>query len=430
MTLRLRLGPRLSSVSWIAIETLAALAVFLLPFSKSAVEICLLSALALWLLRKWPWDEPLPEPPAARWAYPLFLSLVLISTMTGASSGLPESLAGAAKWFKYFGIFFMASELFADSRRRGRFVAAFLVSAGLVAADGFYQMFAGTDLVKGYSVDIPGRYVRMQGPFSSPNDLAAYLLFAAPFSFFFWVREKKWSVKSAALALLFALTALSFVLTLSRSGFVGLYAASFLLAAAALPPAAAALIAAAPLGFLFSPMLRYNFFSSLNLKDVTVGERLRIWETTLRMVRENPWIGTGVNSYVDRFASFAGAGETWRGYAHNCYLQMASETGVPSLVFFALPFFLLLPKEMLKSRGKALEPERWALLVSVPAFLVQSAFDTNFYALQAATLFWLFWGMFVGGTTAQPVREGATEAPVSQRASSGGRGPASGKISR
>ena len=430
MTTRLRLGPRLSHVSWLAIEVLALAGIFFLPFSKSAAEIGLISALFLWLLRKWPWGEPFPDAAACRLAYPAFLSLALLSAMTGDAGGLPESLAGVCKWFKYFGYFFMSVELFADKRRRTRLFTVFLASATLVCLDGFYQMAAGTDLVKHYSVDIPGRLVRMQGPFSSPNDLAAYLLWAAAFSFFFWAREKKWTLLSGGRLALFALCAVSLVMTLSRSAFIGLAAGAVILAAATQPLPVIFAAAAAPFGLLLSPTLRFNFFSSLNGQDVTIRERLRIWGTTLRMIAEHPLLGTGADTFTDRFTAFSAGTETWRGYAHNCYLQIAAETGIPALILFILPFLWILPKETLGARGRKLPPERMALLAAIPAFLVQSALDTNFFALQASTLFWVFWGVFLGGKTAQPMRAASTRAAVKRGSSKKGRTSASGKISR
>ncbi len=417
---RLRLEARLSKVSWAFIELFTLTAVLLLPFSKSAAEIGILISLGLWALRKFPWDEPLPRASICAVAYLSFIGLALLSGAGTTSQGLAETLRGTAKWVKYFGIFFMSTELFCDDKKRGRLIAVLLFSAALVCADGFYQMITGADLVKHYSVDIPGRFVRMQGPFSSPNDLGTFLLFALPLAFFYWLGEKKWRPKSALLVSLTALLTVSFICTLSRSAFLALFLSAFFFVLVTQAKKTVIALTVTPLLLIISPMLRYNFFGSLNLNDITVGERLQVWKVTLKMIMAHPWLGNGINTYTDKFASFAPAGMTYHGYAHNCYLQMATEVGIPALAIFLLPWLIILTKEIAAWRASDRTPARSALLIIIPAFLVQSAMDTNFYALQASTLFWIFWGALAGGTIAHPTRAGASIAPVSQRASSGG----------
>ncbi len=389
----LSLNPRLSTVSRHFIEFFSLAAVFLLPFSKSAAEIGVWTALVLWVLRKFPWNEKFPRVPHCGAAAAVFFAFVLLSIIGVPHEMRASALRGAGKWLKYLGIFFMAADLFSDRRRAGRFAGAFLISMALVCADGLFQMAAGRDLIKGYSVDIPGRFVRMQGPFSSPNDLAAFFLVALPLAFFYWMREEKWTVKSAGFAVLLALFGVCFISTLSRSAFLGLVAAAAFYALWGRRKKILLLTALVPAVLWISPMLRYNFFGSLALKDITVGERLEMWRVTLRMIQAHPWLGNGINTYTESFSSFASAASTFRGYAHNCYLQMAAEIGLPGLIAFLAPFAFILPAEIKRDHAHGHDPLKTALLIGIPAYLAMSALDTNFYALQAAVMFWFFWGM-------------------------------------
>jgi O-antigen ligase len=393
---RLALGPRLSAVSWGFIELFTLLAVLLLPFSKSAAEVGITVALVLWALRKFPWNERFPDIAPCNLSYLIFLFFVVLSLYRIPEAHLWDGFRGFVKWLQYLALFFMSVELFQSRARVNRCLAAFVVSMTALCLNGFYQLWTGRDLVKGFVVDYPGRFTRMQSSLNSPNDLAAFLLFFLPIAFFLWIEKKKWSLQSALLCAAFVLSGLAWVLTLSRAAFVGLWLAVALYGLFTGNKAVLAGSTAGPALFLFSGALRYNFFESLNLRDITVGERLRFWEITWGLVRENPLFGSGVNTFYTRFSAAAPQGEAYRGYAHNCFLQMWSEVGLLGLLAFLAPLlFFLAGTAARAAKKKEAFGLSHALWIALTAFTVQSFFDTNFYALQTSVLFWIFWGMFI-----------------------------------
>ena len=392
---RWNLGPRLSSVSWFFIELFTLITVFFLPFSKSVADSAVTVALVLWILRKFPWNEAFPKLSPHLIAYSLFLAAAALSFFQISPDLRLTALHGVLKWVQYFGIFFMGFEFFEKPTRTERLLLVFTVSLALVCINGFWQFWHGVDLVKHYTADVPGRFVRMRSTFGSPNDLAAFLLLALPPAFFFWMREKTWSPRGVARLFVFTLFGVSFLLTLSRSAFFALLV-SIALYAAVRNKKILVPVLAAPLLLLASPTLWQNFFSSLNPKDITIGERLRFWETTWKMIQEHPFLGNGINTYYLKFASFAPAAETYRGYAHNCYLQLWSEVGLFGLLAFLVPFAALIPQWLFQKGAEDKEILlKHVVGVSVTAFLIQSFFDTNFFALQSAMLFWLFWALKV-----------------------------------
>jgi O-antigen ligase len=388
-----------------ALRTASALAlgaVFFLPFSKSLLELFAAGALAAWaldaILRR-----RLPPLPALGAVYAAFLAVTALSVTWAPAELKEQAVRGTLKWVKYAAVSLMAADLARRDRTfADRFVSVFLASAALACGDGLYQLWSGVDLVKRYPVDIPGRFTRMSGPFGSPNGLAALLLLAVPLSFARWLGRERWGTRAAAAAALLALTGVSLVLTLSRSALLALAAAALVLlirrgrwrafgAAAALAAGAAA-----------SPVLRENFFLSFLDRDITVGERLRFWATTLDMIRAHPALGHGVNTYYAVFPRFAPAAETYRGYAQNCYLQMAAEVGVAGLALFAVPVAARMARWLRRDGGGAFPAALW---VALAASLAKSAVDTDLYSLQPAYLFWLFWGVaaaFDGGAFIPP----------------------------
>jgi len=387
----LKLGAGLSRLSWSFIEFFTLAAVFFLPFSKSIAEAAIGAAIGLWILRKFPWDEPWPRIPRIFLVcYGFFLAVTAISVLQAAPHELATALRGLGKWLKFLAIFSLAFDYFEDGKRTSKLTAVFLLSLTLTVADGFWQMLAGQDLVKGYFA-APGRFVRMGGPMPSPNDLAAFLLLGLPVLFFLWKEKKTWSPSSAGLAALFVVLGVAFVSTLSRGAFLALFAASAFYLLCTQKKKTLWLLLLLPAVLFVSPILRYNFFGSLAAKDITIGERLDMWQVAFRMIRLHPLLGNGVNLFGEKYASFSRVPTIYKGYAHNCYLQMAAEIGILGLIAFVVPFFVFLPKAILEDDGRS--AFKSGLLVGIPAYLLQSGLDTNFYALQAAIIFWVLWGM-------------------------------------
>ena len=54
--------------------------------------------------------------------------------------------------------------------------------------------------------------------------------------------------------------------------------------------------------------------------------RLAFWKKAISIIRSSPVCGTGLNTYT-RIIKRDPDPKTWW-YAHNCYLQMAAETGL------------------------------------------------------------------------------------------------------
>jgi len=101
-------------------------------------------------------------------------------------------------------------------------------------------------------------------------------------------------------------------------------------------------------------------------------------------------LGTGFNTYSKVGPTYARAGGGY--YPHNSYLHMAAEIGLIGLACF-LWILINLYKSGLRALKKTNDFLLLGLLASITAFLTQSFFDVNFYALQMATLFWFIFGL-------------------------------------
>lgn len=83
-------------------------------------------------------------------------------------------------------------------------------------------------------------------------------------------------------------------------------------------------------------------------------------------------------------------------YAHNCYLQIAAETGIVGLLSFLLligTFFISTIKNLAKIKDRFSHAVLSAISAGIIVTLVHSVVDTNLYSLQLSVLFWVMLGV-------------------------------------
>lgn len=90
--------------------------------------------------------------------------------------------------------------------------------------------------------------------------------------------------------------------------------------------------------FPFSPVRRLIEPKQSDLN----GEMYRemAWKAGLRMVKEHPLAGIGLGEFKNEMVKYNDPGDTFASIAHNTYLEVAAETGIPTLLaFIAMLFF-------------------------------------------------------------------------------------------
>lgn len=370
------------------IEFFILLAVFFLSISKAVIEISTISALGLWVVRKVFKKEHFFLPRAVLVSYLLFFALCILSLWNANLSEWQQGSRGILKWLQTLGFFCLCAEWAQDERRARRLIGVFLASIILISVNGFYQLAHGTDFLRGVQLD-PGRIIRMKGSLGAANALAAFYVFAIPLSLTLYEYSKK---IRPLVVLMTALSAFGLILTFSRGAFLGLFCAGvFILILHRQWKLLTGLLLtlALPL-FLIKPLYQ-NFLGSLNFQDITIGERIRYWAYTWEMIKDHPFLGCGLNLFYGKLPHYLPAEETYRGYAHNSYLQIWAETGLAGLLSFVYPL------TKLANVGASRRPFLSSCLAAgCLAFAIQAFFDNNFYAMQPAYLFWIFWGIYMG----------------------------------
>ena len=375
---------------------------FLLPFSKASVEICfglLLLGWALERLNPATRAETVWRSPRLRWVLLAACAFLAVCAASIAVSGFPALSARGlvSKWLEYLLFMVIVADVCARPRVVTRALAFVAWAAAGVVAHAVIQITFVLQS-KAYAHHPLWYYRRMMGPYENPIDLATYLMVVGfvLLAYAFTRRgQSRWR-----LGALVALLALCLADTRAVGAWLG--AGAGLLVMAVLSPAfrRAGLIALLVAGALGAAALqREGRFSGVMARsDIGVMDRWAMWQAALGMIRDRPVLGHGLNTFMANYLTYWVGGERMPRYAHNCYLQVAAETGLVGLAAF---LWLLGALFVHLWRAPPRLPAQERLLLSglcagLVAFAVQAGLDTNFYALRQAALFWVLAGVAIG----------------------------------
>jgi O-antigen ligase len=223
---------------------------------------------------------------------------------------------------------------------------------------GFYQVITTT----GPSSFIVDGVLRAYGTFGEPNPFAAYLelsvlLLIGAFIGMRrgWAASRRFEFALVGTAILFGLATL--LLTQSRGGWIG-FAAGLLMfglvldrrqrwAAFGVGVILASLLLISPVGSKVTDRFA-SISSSVDVQVTSANwanqERRAHWGAAINMMDAHPWTGIGAGAFNDRYREYT---PVWRfrigrGHAHNGFLQLAAEAGIPGLVAFSCWFLAML----------------------------------------------------------------------------------------
>ena len=354
-------------------------------------------------------------------------------------------------------LYFNFIECINSKKRLKKFLVVFLISATLISINGLYQYFMGKDFIHGHLV--PGG--RISSSFRAHNDFAAYLIVVVPIFLSlsllstingiqqFSVAYMKKDIFSPFLsgkpgkALIFVVFILSFVcfgLTFSRGAWIAFAFTMFFFSVHKKRYIIVNGLILILFFSLFYPRLQETRQVSLIVDSVsekndtlqapdvnaetqgmavsnsvqkktgileTYKEMLKFgwvlggsgrsgyWREAIHIIKDYPFFGVGLNTY-----SVVGRGYkiTWGGYPHNCYLQMAAETGILGLLSFlwlSSVLFYRSFRNLAAMQDPFLAAFLFGSLIGLGGFLVHSFFDTNFYSVQLGSFMWLIMGLIV-----------------------------------
>lgn len=327
------------------------------PALPDPAQLLLGLALLAWLLRG------LAQRHLLLPTHSVALLLILFLLFTGATLLAAQDVAsGAAEWAKWLQVLLVVALVAAEPRRSTPWLLAALLLSGTVQAVIGGWQFALRGVGPGHFEIAPGLF-RAYGSFEQPNPFGGYMGLvwpvAAALAGGLWLTRQigQHKLLSAACAIVALLSVGALLASYSRGAWLGAAAAAAVLLLGALRPAGArpalllVLLAAALLiaGRGLWPQWIVARVSSIT-QDIAVAdvrgvvpttanfavvERLAHWQAGAEMAAAHPWLGVGLGNYAAAYPRYRLL--RWPlalGHAHNFYLNMAAETGLPGMLIF------------------------------------------------------------------------------------------------
>jgi len=294
------------------------------------------------------------------------------------------------RYFKALVVFILAANLLKTKRAFQTCFWAIILSAGYLAGWNLLN------LIKNPLVF----FQRTRGLFEDPNTLAMVLVSATPFCYALIRIEKRKILKFLAFLLGLAIS-VAIIPTLSRGGILAATVVFFCILYKERKNRT--LIWTAALGLMFfSGVFYYKFgfgfefiFDRISNLDRSILQRYRILKGGLAMFLDNPVLGVGVGNFVNYSMQYTHI--TIPRYAHNMFLHVAGELGIPGLTLFTgvLGYCMLslnrAQKIALQLKDKKLHYTASAIQLTLIGFTISGMFLSK----QFDKIMWLNMGMSV-----------------------------------
>ena len=320
---------------------------FLLPLNPFLFYVTLLPAVMAWLYN---WRKkgevalalpPLWQPGA------VFLVCSFLSAFVSKDIAF-SFMNWALQPLMYALVYLLIYTTVSTEKEKEKALYAFLAGAVVTVVYGFFQYANAADMaadMEAQSWVDPERFpllrMRMYSTPENPNLFGAYLLMIISILTAFTLRERAVKRRTVFAVILLSLL-LCLALTYSRGAWVSL-AAIVLGLTLFYDKRFGLLFLLVPvvLAFYHGQVVE-RFLSLFSGEDTSVDLRFALWKSTMAMIEEHPLLGVGWGAYFLSYPDynfFIQEEGVLIFHAHNMYLNMLAEVGIPGGMAFLLAFF-------------------------------------------------------------------------------------------
>ncbi len=154
--------------------------------------------------------------------------------------------------------------------------------------------------------------------------------------------------------------------------------------------------------------------------ESSAANRIIIWRGAVQMIKDHPWWGVGYDAFPYYIGTYTQGMEKERD-AHNSYLLIAAEMGIPTLIVFFLVLFVGVGYTYWlygHTSDQFLKATALGLLAGLFALLVANMFGSRIDSQEASSYFWILLAIVMRGILiereerqgARGVRQGARNA--------------------
>jgi len=398
--------------------------IFWLPYSPAVVESCVVICLILWIFKRGIivigqrksaktlkegvlqfLNDIKPESTFLNKPIAFFLLACVLSIANSAffTQSLQNFFTKTLEWFI---VYFLVVEVFKDKKHVYVAFMVFMFTAFSTVIDSLVQAYITyKDVFLGRMIEPGGRPT---AGFKTSNGLGGYLMGVIPvLSAWIILGKQNFRTRSCALLIL-AFSIWSLIATFSRGAWIGAFFGGIFLLFIVLFPkerlkfyfSLGLFWVTAFLGISLVLILVNSLGQELLGRHSTIQWRLDVWSVSVEMIKDRPFFGHGINTFMRIFQIYRGLPPMDPTYAHNCYIQLAAETGLVGVLCFfwiiGTMFHQLIGKiKLYFMQDQNLGALAIGLLSGIFAFLVHSFFDTHFYSLQLSVYLWFMVGILV-----------------------------------
>lgn len=304
---------------------------------------------------------------------------------------------------RYILIYYLAVNNIRSSDQVKRLMWAMLTSAVVVSLYGFHQYFFGANVSAMEWVDgeqFPDLKMRVFSTLENPNLLAGFLVTMMAIAS--GMGYKSDTVKSkmifASLVILFGGC---LVLTYSRGAWISLLAIIGMYGVLCNRKIFWLLLLLPVIAFFAHDALLERLMSIMNPTDTSSTLRLALWESTIAMIMDKPFFGIGWGAYwmvYPDYDFFINNANTKIFHAHNMYLNIAAEIGIPGLLTFLSMMYGHVRLALSSIGGAA---QHWSsgvmlgIVGAICGLIVNGFTDYVLFNIQLSMLFWLLNALIV-----------------------------------
>jgi len=129
--------------------------------------------------------------------------------------------------------------------------------------------------------------------------------------------------------------------------------------------------------------------------DKSAGTRIEIWRGAVQMIKDNPVWGVGYGVFPYAIAMYVPLGEV---DAHNTYLILAGEMGIPVLLVFLLIMLLLFKNTFwlyTRIEDPFVKAVALGMLGGIAGMLMANMFGSRLESEEVSAYFWILAGLII-----------------------------------
>jgi len=158
------------------------------------------------------------------------------------------------------------------------------------------------------------------------------LVLLASYAIGYGLRRQLWAFPAAGLIIA------ALLLSQTRNAWLGALAGICLLVIIWRPKALILLIPGVMVFYFLSPgMVKQRIQTGMNPADPNTRNRIELFETSVRLIQDNPWFGVGPRLVSEEALRYRGNNDfpdVLYIHMHNNFLQIAAESGIPGLILW------------------------------------------------------------------------------------------------